>query len=86
MADVTATEAARNFSRLLDEVEHHGRSYTVVRGGRAVASVVPVGPRSMTVGELLDVLRAAPRPDDEYAEDVRAARRALPPPGDPWES
>jgi hypothetical protein len=44
-----------------------------------------VAPPSMTLGALLDAVRAAPQPDDEFAADVGAARRALAPIGDPEE-
>jgi antitoxin (DNA-binding transcriptional repressor) of toxin-antitoxin stability system len=88
VTEITATEAARNFSKLLDDIEHGRRRYTVTRGGKAVASVGPAGPNSVTVRDLLDRLRGAPRPDDRFGEDLRRARRAL---GtlstdDPWES
>lgn len=40
MKDVTATEAARNFSDLLDAVEHGNESFLVVRKGKPVARLV----------------------------------------------
>lgn len=88
MTEITATEAARNFSRLLDDIEHGRQSYTVTRGGRPVAVIGPRGPRSMTVGELLPRVHRAARPDDRFADDVDAARRGLGtlPTMDPWES
>ena len=42
MSDISATEAARRFSDVLDSVEHDGRRYTVVRHGRAVAHIEPI--------------------------------------------
>jgi antitoxin (DNA-binding transcriptional repressor) of toxin-antitoxin stability system len=86
MAEITATEAARNFSRLLDEVDRERRSFLISRGGKIVAAIGPPGPRSMTVREVFELLRAAPRPDQDYAADVMAARHALPPLSmeDPW--
>ncbi len=42
MKEITATEAARGFSELLDAVEHRHQSFVVIRGGRAVAKVEPV--------------------------------------------
>jgi len=88
MTEITATEAARNFSKLLDDIEHGRRRFTVTRGGRPIATVEPAGPRSVTVRDLLDGIRRAPRPDDRFGEDLQRARRAL---GtlstdDPWES
>lgn len=38
---MTATQASRGFSELLDAVEHRGESFRIVRRGRTVALVVP---------------------------------------------
>jgi prevent-host-death family protein len=35
--EISATEASRNFSKLLDEVEH-GRDFSITRGGKVIAS------------------------------------------------
>jgi antitoxin (DNA-binding transcriptional repressor) of toxin-antitoxin stability system len=79
MGRISATEASRNFARLLDEVEHSGASYLVERHGRAVAEIRP--PRSGgTVGDLRALLREIP-PDAAWTRDVEteiAARKALP--------
>ncbi len=39
-ATITATEANRQFSRILNEVED-GQTYVVTRQGRAIAKIVP---------------------------------------------
>src|SRR5438128_10998408 len=39
--DLSATEAARHFSEVLDRVEHQGASFTVVRNGKPVARLLP---------------------------------------------
>jgi prevent-host-death family protein len=83
---MSATDAARNFSRLLDDVEHHGRSVTILRGGRPVATVIPAAPRTITVAELLQAVRSFPAPDTDLADDLRQARADLPVERDPWES
>ena len=41
MHAVSATEFARNFSQMLDQVEHQGITISIVRNQRQVASVVP---------------------------------------------
>lgn len=88
MVEITATEAARRFSGLLDEVEHAGRRFTVSRGGAPVATIGPATPRSMPISELLERLRLSPAVDERFAADVRVVRaEAGPPPtGDAWES
>lgn len=40
MKDLTATDAARRFSEILDAVEH-GESFRVQRHGRTIARIVP---------------------------------------------
>ena len=39
---VSATEAVRKFSDILNSIRYRGESYTVVRGGKPVASISPV--------------------------------------------
>jgi prevent-host-death family protein len=68
---VTATEAARRFSDVLDAVEADGESFLVVRRGRAVARIGPAtGQQGSAVKSLL---RSAPR-DAAWLDDVKAAR------------
>ena len=42
MKIVNATEVARNFSEMLDGVEHRHQTYVVTRGGKPVARITPV--------------------------------------------
>lgn len=81
MREVSATEAARQFSELLDRVEASGEEFVVMRHGRAVANI---GPAVIASGRnLKQVLRAHPG-DDSWAGELRALREALGPPADPW--
>jgi antitoxin (DNA-binding transcriptional repressor) of toxin-antitoxin stability system len=78
---LSATDAARRFSDVLDSVESEGESFVVLRRGRAVARI---GPASAGTGRALkDVLRAH-RPDIEWAGELRELRDAVGPPSDPW--
>jgi antitoxin (DNA-binding transcriptional repressor) of toxin-antitoxin stability system len=43
MSEVTATDAARNFADLLDAIEHRGEHFTIIRRGKAVAHLEPMG-------------------------------------------
>lgn len=74
MPDVTATEAARNFAALLDAIEHRHERYTIVRRGRAVAQLEPVG--RGRGADLKAVLRSGP-PDGEWADDLATIRGLL---------
>jgi prevent-host-death family protein len=71
MTEVTATEASRNFARLLDAVEHDGDTFTIVRHGRAVARLQPA--RTID-GKSLRELLASLDFDEEWVEEVRAIR------------
>ena len=41
MREVTATDAARKFSDMLDAVEHNHETFVVTRGGKTVALIAP---------------------------------------------
>jgi antitoxin (DNA-binding transcriptional repressor) of toxin-antitoxin stability system len=72
--DISATHAARNFADLLDAIEHRQERFTIVRRGRAVAHLEPIG-RGRGV-DVKAVLRR--RPDDRsWAEEVDAIRSLL---------
>jgi prevent-host-death family protein len=74
MRRLTATDAARHFSELLDDVERKGESFLVVRRGRAVARIEPA--RAANGRQVKDLLSANP-PDPRWAEDLRELREAL---------
>jgi prevent-host-death family protein len=71
---LTATEAARRFSELLDAVERRGETFVVVRRGRAVARI---GPARAANGKVVkEILRSNP-PDGEWASELHKLRAAL---------
>lgn len=74
MPDVSATDAARRFSNLLDAVEHRGEAFTIVRHGRAVARLEQVGGPS---GATVKALIAAHRPDADWVDELAAVRSLL---------
>ncbi|MHB8320349.1 MAG: type II toxin-antitoxin system Phd/YefM family antitoxin [Acidimicrobiales bacterium] len=74
MPEVSATDAARNFSGLLDKVEHNGEKFTVVRRGRAVAEIHPT--QTGRGGEVKTMLRRHRR-DSTWRSDVAALRALL---------
>jgi antitoxin (DNA-binding transcriptional repressor) of toxin-antitoxin stability system len=82
---MTATEAARTFSEVLNRVAA-GEEVEVTRSGAPVAIITPPKARLMSAERFRSLVASAPRPDDEFAEDVRAARDAIGPPDDPWPS
>ncbi len=74
MPEVSATEAARNFSDILDAVEHQGEHFTIVRRGKVVAQLDPVHAGRGT--EVRALLQRHGR-DPSFAQDVAAARQLL---------
>lgn len=82
MRTISATEASRRFSDLLDAIEA-GDTVTVTRGNRPIAEIRPAPRR--TGRDLRAALADAPPPDDRFAEDVAGARKLLTDDeGDPW--
>lgn len=81
MKQLSATEASRRFSEVLDEVESGGESYVIVRHGRAVATIGPSG--GGTGVALKEALREV-KPDADWARELRELRQALDPAADPW--
>ncbi|MGH3665391.1 MAG: type II toxin-antitoxin system Phd/YefM family antitoxin [Egibacteraceae bacterium] len=73
MADVSATDAARNFAGLLDAVER-GEQFTIIRRGRVVAHLEPMG-RGRGAAVKTALRRHAV--DADWASDVTRTRRLL---------
>ena len=59
---ITATDAARGFSDMLNQVRYQGVEFDIVRGGEVVARLVPAGPPGGVALDRLDELvRSLPR-------------------------
>jgi prevent-host-death family protein len=81
MRQLSATEAARKFSDVLDSVETEGESFVVMRHGQPVATIGPA--RGGTGRALKEALRAH-GPDAEWAGELRELRDAVGAPPDRW--
>lgn len=82
---VSATEAVRSFSELLNRIRYRGEEFIVERGGEAVCRMTPAAPRRLTLAELARLLREIPHPDHGYASEVRrAVGRQGRAPRSPW--
>lgn len=80
---ISSTDAVRNFSELLNNIKYRGDRYTVIRGGKPAASLVPVEPanRGATLVDLRQIVRALPHlesSDTSFAVDVTAAATTQP--------
>ena len=74
MRRLTATEAVRRFSELLDAVESRGETFVVLRHGRAVARIAPAAAAD---GRAVKKLLRERSPDDGWASELRELRAAL---------
>lgn len=82
---ISATEAARSLSDLLNRVRYRGESFVIDRGGEAVCRIVPAGPRRCTLADLARVLGATSRPDKDYLNTVGTLAKKQPKlPKGPW--
>jgi len=70
MRIMTATEASRHFSDLLDAVER-GETVTILRGNHPVAEIGPAHRR--TGADLRAALEDTAPPDDAFARNISAA-------------
>jgi antitoxin (DNA-binding transcriptional repressor) of toxin-antitoxin stability system len=71
---VTATEAARTFSEVLDQVERRGETFVIERRGRAVASI---GPAPAASGRAVKELLRSELPDPDWPSELTELRGSL---------
>jgi antitoxin (DNA-binding transcriptional repressor) of toxin-antitoxin stability system len=82
---ISATEAAREFSRVLDDLEHHHETvFYVERHGRPVARIEADTGHRASWRDVRTALADAPRPDADFAADIAAIRAAQAIEPDPW--
>jgi prevent-host-death family protein len=82
MHTITATEASRHFSDLLDAVER-GETVTIMRGSRPVAEIGPA--RRRTGADLKAALVGTMPPDDAFARSISEAMSMVTlEENDPW--
>ena len=80
---MTATEASRTFSEVLNRVAS-GEEVEVTRSGAPVAVIGPPKGRLVAAEHFRELMASAPRPDSDFAADVRALRTTVGPPAEPW--
>jgi len=82
---MTATEAARSFSELLNRVAG-GEEIEVIRSGAPVAVISRPRSSLISADRFRELIATAPRPDEGFLDDVRAARESVGAPEDAWQS
>jgi len=80
---VSATEAVRKFSEILNSVHYRGESYTIIRGGKPVASISPVEtlPKRKFLRDLRELVKDLPRlgkEADRFGKDLKEIRKHQP--------
>jgi hypothetical protein len=83
---ISATEAARSFSELLDRVCYRGETFVIERGGELVCEMSHVKPLRFTGTDFFTLLNSLPKPDSAFWDTVEEATRQMPTvPESPWE-
>jgi antitoxin (DNA-binding transcriptional repressor) of toxin-antitoxin stability system len=82
---MTATEAARSFSDVLNRAAS-GEEIELTRSGAPVAIIGPPQVRLVSAERFRELLAGAPSPDPAFGEDLRAIRESAGPASDPWAS
>ena len=83
MTRMTATDAARSFSDVLNRVAD-GEEIEITRSGASVAVISPPKSKLISASRFRELIATAPPPDAGFADDVRAARDSTTAPEDPW--
>ncbi len=84
MTRLTATEAARNFSDVLNRVAA-GEEIEIVRNGASVAVIRAPKPRFVSAERMREIV-AGPTLDDDYAGEMRVLRESSDRVEDVWDS
>lgn len=79
---ITVTEAARNFSDVVNKVYYRGETMELIRGGKVVARLVPVVEIEAPTGrEVLAAWKTLPHlaegEADAFARDIESGRESL---------
>lgn len=77
-SEITATEAARRFSEVVNRVRYRNETFVVKRGGEPVCEIVPVRSAAFTARDLAALLRSLPHPDKKYLDAVERHVRKQP--------
>jgi prevent-host-death family protein len=85
VARLTATDAARRFSEVLNRVAA-GEEIEITRAGAPVAVIAPPKARLISAERFRTLLETAPPVDSGFAGEMRALRRSVGPAENRWPS
>ncbi len=90
MLNITATEAQRHFSDLLNRVQYQGVDFAIQRGNRIVAHITPASPQTLCYADFIKLLNRLPQLDpqdrDDFSQTVKEIRNQMQLPENPWGS
>src|ERR1700733_2901361 len=76
---ITATEAARKFSEILNRVAYKNETFVVERNGHPVCEISPPAKKGISTQKLVEVLSSGPRADKGYFKILEKITRNQPP-------
>jgi antitoxin (DNA-binding transcriptional repressor) of toxin-antitoxin stability system len=87
---ITATDAARRFSDVLNQVRYQGTEFDIVRGKEVIARLVPAAPPGGVPLDRLDELlsslpRLGPREAELFARDIERGLARMRPDAVEWD-
>ena len=87
---ITATDAARRFSDVLNQVRYQSMEFDIVRGKEVVARLVPAAPLGGIALDRLDGLvrslpRLGPREAEVFARDIERGLARMRPDAVAWD-
>lgn len=77
-SEISASEAARRFSEVVNRVRYRNETFIVKRGGEPVCEIVPVRTKTFTGRDFVKLLRTLPHPGEEYLDAVEKHVRNQP--------
>ena len=90
MLNITATEAQRHFSDLLNRVQYQGIDFAIQRGNRIVAHITPALPQTLCYADFIELLNRLPQLDqqdrDSFSQTITDIRNHMQLPENPWGS
>jgi antitoxin (DNA-binding transcriptional repressor) of toxin-antitoxin stability system len=85
---VSATEAARSFSEILNQVRYQGKVFEIQRGTDVIAEIRPANPAGFPISALNRLFANLPKLGREeatrFSKDLRRIRKQAGRPEDPW--
>jgi prevent-host-death family protein len=77
-SEISATDARRRFSEILDRVKYRDETFVVKRRGAPICEIIAVRTGTFTGRDLVELLRSLPHPGKDYLNAVERHVRKQP--------